>query len=100
MQEQDPPSSYEYDPAKDATNQAKHGVAFIDAERAFLDPRRLIVDDDKHGGAEPRYFCLGKVDGRVMTVRFTYRDEKIRIFGAGYWRAGRKRYEQEHPRKV
>jgi uncharacterized DUF497 family protein len=29
-------SSFEWDPAKDAGNQRKHGVAFIDAQRAFL----------------------------------------------------------------
>ena len=29
-----------------------------------------------------------------MTVRFTWRDGQIRIFGAGYWRKGRKIYEQ------
>ena len=30
------------------------------------------------------------VEGGVMTVRFTYRDGSIRIFGAGYWRKGKK----------
>lgn len=31
-----------------------------------------------------------------MTVRFTYREESIRIIGAGYWRKGKKIYEQEN----
>jgi hypothetical protein len=31
----------------------------------------------------------------LLTIRFTYRDGKIRIFGAGEWRKGRKRYEEE-----
>ncbi len=30
------------------------------------------------------------LDGYVMTVRFTYRNELIRIIGAGYWRKGKK----------
>ena len=30
-----------------------------------------------------------------MTVRFTYRNEIVRIIGAGYWRAGRKIYEKK-----
>ncbi|PIQ81816.1 MAG: hypothetical protein COV76_06885 [Candidatus Omnitrophica bacterium CG11_big_fil_rev_8_21_14_0_20_64_10] len=30
---------------------------------------------------------------RILTVRFVYRSGKIRIFGAGYWRGGRKYYE-------
>ena len=29
-----------------------------------------------------------------MTVRFTWRDRKIRIFGAGYWRKGKAIYEK------
>lgn len=41
----------------------------------------------------PRLFCVGMVDGRVMTVRFTYREGRIRIIGAGYWRKGRRAYE-------
>jgi hypothetical protein len=31
-----------------------------------------------------------------MTVRFTYRKGRIRIFGAGYWRKGKKIYEQQN----
>jgi hypothetical protein len=31
-----------------------------------------------------------------MTVRFTYRDDKIRIIGAGYWRKGKQIYEREN----
>jgi len=38
---------------------------------------------------------FGKVDDEIMTVRFTYRAEKIRIIGAGYWRKGKKIYESE-----
>jgi hypothetical protein len=32
--------------------------------------------------------------GAVMTVRFTWRSGKIRIFGAGYWRKGKAIYEK------
>jgi uncharacterized protein len=31
-----------------------------------------------------------------MTVRFTYREAHIRIFGAGYWRKGKRIYEQQN----
>jgi hypothetical protein len=30
-----------------------------------------------------------------MTVRFIVRGSKVRIIGAGYWREGRKIYEQD-----
>ncbi|MFH1066848.1 MAG: BrnT family toxin, partial [bacterium] len=32
----------------------------------------------------------------VLTVRFTWRDEILRIIGAGYWRKGKKLYEKEN----
>ena len=56
---------------------------------------RVIAEDLDHSGDEPRYFCFGKVAGGVMTVRFTYRAGRIRIFGAGYWRKGKSLYEQQ-----
>ncbi len=89
-------SSFDWDPVKDRINRGKHGVSFARAQRAFFDPRRVIAEDLSHSGAEPRYFCFGLVDGGVMTVRFTWRDNVIRIFGAGYWRKGRKIYEEQN----
>jgi uncharacterized DUF497 family protein len=50
-----------------------------------MDDQRVILADLHHSGIESWYFCLGKVHGAVLTVRFTYRDEVIRIFGAAYW---------------
>lgn len=61
---------------------------------AFFDANRLIAEDLEHSIDEPRYYCFGKVGEGVMTVRFTYRMNKIRIIGAGYWRKGKKIYEQ------
>lgn len=87
---------FEWDEAKDRANQAKHGVAFADAQRAFFDRRRVIAEDADHSATEKRYFCFGMVDGGVMTVRFTWRSGRIRIFGAGYWRKGKKIYEDEN----
>ncbi len=85
---------FEWDPRKNETNLAKHGVSFCAAQQAFLDPKRVIAEDIEHSRSEKRYYCFGKVDGAVMTVRFTYKDRTIRIFGAGYWRKGRKIYEK------
>jgi len=50
----------------------------------FQDPRRKVFIDSKHSQSEERYFCIGKVAGRILTVRFVYRGEMIRIIGAGY----------------
>jgi hypothetical protein len=85
---------FDWDPAKDAENQRKHGVSFFEAQRAFLDPYRLVARDREHSRNESRFFCFGRVAGHVMTVRFTLRDGRVRRFGAGYRRKGRKIYGQ------
>jgi len=87
--------SFEWDPEKDFENQLKHGVSFEQAQLAFLDPLRIFHKDLEHSQIEQRYYCFGRVEDRIMTVRFTYRDKVFRIIGAGYWRKGRKIYENE-----
>ncbi|MGB5102034.1 MAG: BrnT family toxin [Steroidobacteraceae bacterium] len=86
-------AGFEWDPAKDADNQRKHGVSFVEAQAAFLDPGRVIARDVGRSRAEPRYYCFGRVPDGILTVRFTYRGGVIRIIGAGYWRRGKKLYE-------
>jgi uncharacterized DUF497 family protein len=91
-------SDFEWDPDKDAENRTKHGVGFVDAQYAFLDPRRVIAEDLTHSTAEEtRFYCMGRVGEGILTVRFTYRGGAIRIIGAGYWRKGKKVYEQANP---
>ncbi len=89
-------SDFEWDDNKDKSNQKKHGVSFELAQLAFLDHQRIILKDLEHSSDEERFYCLGKVSDGILTVRFTYRSKKIRIFGAGYWRKGKKIYEKEN----
>jgi len=86
-------ASFEWNPYKAAENQRKHGVSFAQAQTAFLDSGRVIARDLEHSRTEPRFYCFGRVADGVLTVRFTYRANVIRIIGAGYWRKGRKLYE-------
>jgi uncharacterized DUF497 family protein len=69
-------------------------VSFDTASRAFSDTKRIILPDILHSQSEKRQFCLGVVDGMVITVRFTIRKSCIRIIGAGYWCKGKKYYEE------
>jgi uncharacterized DUF497 family protein len=39
---------FAWDEDKDQENQEKHGVSFILAQRAFLDPHRVIAEDVIH----------------------------------------------------
>ena len=87
--------SFEWDAEKDIENQMKHGVSFDEAKYAFKDPNRIIHEDLEHSRNEQRYYCFGEINNNVITVRFTYRQQIIRIFGADYWRKGRKIYEEE-----
>jgi uncharacterized DUF497 family protein len=87
---------FEWDDTKDRQNQKKHGVSFAMAQLAFLDEHRVIFEDLSHSGDEKRYYCLGSVGGEILTVRFTYRNTIIRIIGAGFWRKGKKLYEEEN----
>lgn len=85
--------SFARDMDKEQANIKKHGVDFMTAALAFKDEERKIYADSLHSEKEERYFCLGRVGKKVLTVRFTYREDKIRIIGAGYWRQGEKYYE-------
>ena len=88
---------FEWDEAKAVSNLAKHGVSFIEAVAAFADPCRVILPDLDHGRGERRWYCLGQVGDAILTVRFTRRDRRVRVIGAGYWRKGKRLYETQNP---
>ena len=89
-------SSFEWDENKNKLNQKKHNISFEEAQYAFSDSKRIIAKDLEHSRSEERFYCFGKIAGNIVTVRFTYRNNKIRIIGAGYWRKGRQIYEKEN----
>jgi hypothetical protein len=89
-------ATFEWDEEKDKDNQSKHGISFRTAQQAFLDPQRVIAEDITHSTKENRYYCMGRVAEGILTVRFTYRGNVIRIYGAGYWRKGRNIYEDQN----
>ncbi len=89
-------TKFEWDEEKDRENQSKHGISFTLVQLAFFDPYRVIAEDISHSSDEDRYYCMGLVNEGILTVRFTYRDGVIRIYGAGYWRKGRKIYETKN----
>ena len=87
---------FQWNEKKNQENIQKHGIAFEIAQYVFKDPKRIIVEDLEHSKKEKRYFCFGKLENEILTIRFTYRNNVIRIFGAGFWRKGRKIYEKSN----
>lgn len=76
---------FEWDPAKDRSNQRKHGVSFDEAKSAFLDEHGRLMHDPDHSDEEDRFVLLGfSFVQRLLVVCHSYRgdDEFIRIFSA------------------
>ncbi|HKB57979.1 MAG TPA: BrnT family toxin [Lacunisphaera sp.] len=86
---------FSWDRAKERLNAARHGVDFTTAQRAFADPKFIILFDAAHSTLhELRWWLLGRVGSRILLVRYTHRPGGIiRLIGAGYWREGRDYYE-------
>ena len=91
---------FEWDPAKDARNQTKHGVAFEVAERVWNDPDHILLFDRKENEQE-RWHAIGLVKGVIiLTVVHAYPaadDSLIRIISARRaTTAERRRYEAQN----
>jgi hypothetical protein len=77
---------FQWDPAKDAANQRKHGLNFRQAVEIFRGAL-LTIEDVRRDYGERRYIALGNYDGEVIRVVYTERDGDIRIISA--WKANR-----------
>ena len=72
---------FEWDPAKNAANIAKHSIDFEDARHIFDGPVLEAVDDRQEYG-ETRMAAIGVVEGRELYVVYTMRGEHRRIISA------------------
>ncbi|MDR2594148.1 MAG: BrnT family toxin [Fibromonadaceae bacterium] len=81
---------YEWDEAKNTENIRKHrGLPLPEGIEVFFDKARVIFEDRRFNYGEKRYIAIGKVNGRVLSVCFTYRRFlKIRLISVRI--AGRK----------
>lgn len=67
---------FEWDPAKAATNEAKHGVSFGEASTVFGDPLSVTVVDVRHSHGEERFAIFGtSARGRVLAVLHSERGD-------------------------
>lgn len=88
--------TFEWDPVKAGSNLQKHGVSFLEAVNAFMDPLSVTIPDPDHSGDEQRCLLVGLGDaGRLLVVSHAERGDKIRIISAREAnRRERRQYEQ------
>jgi len=72
---------FDWDDAKAAINEAKHGVSFRSAMKVFLDPC-YVEQHDGGDHAEDRYAAFGLVREQILVVVYTMRDNTIRLISA------------------
>ena len=74
---------FEWHPVKAASNFRKHKVSFVEASTIFGDERVLVVPDREHSYDEERSLAIGRSEqGRLITMCFTERGERLRIISA------------------
>lgn len=67
------------DPAKDAANRLKHGVALSFGERIFDDQDAQFMPTVRTEDEEERFKVVGLVDGKLWTAVHVERDSVIRL---------------------
>ncbi len=77
---------FEWDEKKSASNKVKHGISFEDAKGLWADPFRVEIRVSYPD--EDRFILIGRMDKKIWTAVFTFRDESIRIISV---RRARKR---------
>jgi uncharacterized protein len=68
---------FEFDPAKSAANEAKHGINFNEAQAIWSDPDRLEIP--ARSIDEVRHQVIGRIGRNTWSAFITYRNEAIRI---------------------
>jgi uncharacterized protein len=71
---------FEWDDEKASSNLKKHDVSFEEGATIFNDPLVATISDPDHSKEEERYVSIGiSVQGRLLVVLHTERDERIRL---------------------
>lgn len=69
---------FEWDPAKDAANQAKHGVSFEEASELFRPGSDFLeIYDEEHSDEEDRFIAIGRIRRGVIVVAYAERDDDV-----------------------
>jgi uncharacterized DUF497 family protein len=69
---------YAFDPAKDAVNQAKHGISLALGEVLFAG-RYVSISDDRFDYGETRLIAFGRINDRLFACVYVDRNGERRI---------------------
>jgi uncharacterized DUF497 family protein len=69
---------FEYDPDKSASNKAKHGVDFEEAQELWTD-RKAVTVDLPPDRPEPRSMTIGFMRGHMWAAATTWRGDAVRL---------------------
>ena len=69
---------FEWDEAKRETNLCSHGIDFFDAETVF-DGHTVTLEDTRRAYGERRFVTFGLLEGTVIAIVHTEREDVIRI---------------------
>ena len=86
---------FEWDDAKAVSNLKKHDVSFEEGATIFNDAMIATISDPDHSKDEERFISIGvSVQGRLLVVVHTEREERIRLISCRKATSGeRKLYE-------
>ncbi len=68
---------FDFDPNQSASNKAKHGVDFEEAQELWNDPHLLEIE--ARSTDEPLFLLIGAIKGKHWSAVVTYREDKVRI---------------------
>ncbi|CAN7633936.1 BrnT family toxin [Rhizobium sp. LjRoot254] len=73
---------FDWDEEKNRVNRAKHAIDFSIASWVFRDPHWYGSEDRTADYGEARFWAVGYVGNRMITVVYTERNSQIRIISA------------------
>lgn len=73
---------FEWDEAKSSACFLERGFDFAFAASAFVDPDRIIRQDNRYSYEEDRYQLVGRIGKRLFVLVYALRGDVIRIISA------------------
>ncbi len=68
---------FEFDKKKSSSNQKKHGIDFVEAQRIWSDPDFIEIRAKSNN--ELRFLIIGRIGKNHWSAVITYRENRIRI---------------------